>query len=120
MNSMNEVIDAVLAVAPVIRYVAIRRGGEAWMRQRPGLSNASESESDRYGVNYMTQAGYDPRGMIKVMEILRDASKGGRGWQITQTHPNPEARLQDLTALLKQKYPSGVPSTLTEGDALPK
>src|SRR5205085_849824 len=56
------------------------------------FSRSDESESDSYGIKYMAQAGYDPRGMIKVMEILRDASKGGRGWQILQTHPNPAAR----------------------------
>jgi hypothetical protein len=40
--------DAVFAVSPAIRYVAIGRGQDVELRERPGLANASSGESDRY------------------------------------------------------------------------
>jgi hypothetical protein len=45
---MDQVIDALLALSPQIRYVAIRQGAELTLRQRAGLGGASDAESDRY------------------------------------------------------------------------
>jgi hypothetical protein len=45
---MDQVIDALLALSPHIRYVAIRQGAEVTLRQRAGLAGASDAESDRY------------------------------------------------------------------------
>ncbi len=42
----------------------------------------------------MTDAGYDPRQMPRVMQILKQASGGGgRGPDIFATHPDPDARI---------------------------
>jgi hypothetical protein len=40
--------DAVFAVSPAIRYVAVGRGQDVQLRERPDLAGASSSESDRY------------------------------------------------------------------------
>jgi hypothetical protein len=40
--------DAVFAVSPAIRYVAVGRGQDVELRERPELADASSSESDRY------------------------------------------------------------------------
>lgn len=50
MTSRNaaDLITAILALSPDIRYVAVSRGGALEMRQRAGLANASVLESDRY------------------------------------------------------------------------
>jgi hypothetical protein len=40
--------DAVFAVSPAIRYVAVGRGQDVQLRERPDLADASSSESDRY------------------------------------------------------------------------
>lgn len=45
---MDQLIEAVLAVSPHIRYVAVYRDGELRMRQRDGIGQASAAESDRY------------------------------------------------------------------------
>ncbi len=69
-----------------------------------------ELESDTLGVRLMAEAGFDPRAMIGVMEVLGEASKGGaRQPEFFSTHPNPENRIAKLQALIQQKYPSGVP-----------
>jgi hypothetical protein len=45
---MDRLIDALFAVSPAVRYVAVLRGKELALRERPGLSGASASETDRY------------------------------------------------------------------------
>lgn len=40
--------EAIFAVSPAIRYVAVGRGQEVRLQERPGLAAASSSESDRY------------------------------------------------------------------------
>jgi predicted Zn-dependent protease len=72
-----------------------------------------ELESDRLGVQFMSEAGYDPRGMIRVMEILRDAS-GSRGGQpeFMSTHPDPGRRVEYIQEAIAKRFPNGVPEGL--------
>ena len=75
---------------------------------------ADENESDSLGVLYMSQAGYDPRAMIKVMEVLAGAAKGPRPPEFFSTHPNPENRVGNIEARIKEVHPNGVPGGLQE------
>jgi beta-barrel assembly-enhancing protease len=77
-----------------------------------------ELESDEYGVRYMVQSGYDPRGMLRVMQVLAEASQGSRQPEMLASHPHPEARYEVLKDLLKQEFPDGIPSELTQGRRL--
>lgn len=45
---MNDTASAIFGLSPSIRYVAIYLNGELSLAQRSDLSNASESESDKY------------------------------------------------------------------------
>jgi predicted Zn-dependent protease len=57
------------------------------------FSRGNELESDELGVRFMAKAGYDPRAMIAVMEVLKKAAGGGgRSSEFFSTHPNPENR----------------------------
>lgn len=47
-ESFNELAEGLFALSSDIRYVALGRGQEVQLRERPGLSDASGSESDRY------------------------------------------------------------------------
>jgi predicted Zn-dependent protease len=60
----------------------------------------------------MAAAGYDPRSMVKVMEILRDASGGGRQPEFFSTHPDPGNRIERIKAAIQEEFPSGVPEGL--------
>jgi predicted Zn-dependent protease len=71
-----------------------------------------ELEADHEGLAIMTDAGYDPRAMIRVMEILQDAAKGNRQPEFLSTHPYPESRIVKIKETLAEKYPQGVPSGL--------
>jgi predicted Zn-dependent protease len=72
-------------------------------------SRDHELESDRLGVRFMAQAGYDPRAMIEVMTILEQASGGSKS-DFASTHPSPVRRKERLAELIAQMYPKGVPA----------
>ena len=71
-----------------------------------------ELQSDEIGVILMAEAGYDPRSMKGVMEILAEASKGNRQPEFFSTHPNPENRIQKIQNAIDKIYPNGVPGNL--------
>lgn len=59
-----------------------------------------ELESDALGVRFLIEAGYDPEGMIGVMEILANAARGSRQPEMLSTHPNPENRAGKIRELI--------------------
>jgi predicted Zn-dependent protease len=71
-----------------------------------------ELESDKLGVRFMAEAGYDPRSMIRVMEVLAEASRGGRAPEFFTTHPSPEHRIERIREAIRQVFPNGVPAGL--------
>ena len=78
-----------------------------------------EIQSDTLGVRMMVSAGYDPRALINVMNILEDASGGGGQPEFMSTHPDPGNRRQIITAAIERLYPGGsVPASLTLGRRL--
>lgn len=72
-----------------------------------------ELEADALGLRFIVNAGYDPRALIRVMEILEQASGGSRQTEFMSTHPNPGNRSERIRALIDELYPSGVPQGLT-------
>lgn len=69
------------------------------------FSRGDESQADEWGLKLMENAGYDPRAMISVMQILKAASgRSGQEAEIFQTHPNPDLRIEQIKAYL-QKHP---------------
>jgi predicted Zn-dependent protease len=75
-----------------------------------------ELESDRLGLRFMADAGYDPRALIAVMEILREASGGGEGGrpEFMSTHPDPGNRIEQIQQELARMFPAGVPAGMRE------
>lgn len=71
-----------------------------------------ELQSDRLGVQFMAEAGYDPRALIHVMEILAAATEGARPPEFFSTHPNPENRVALIQQAIQEIYPQGVPGDL--------
>ena len=74
-----------------------------------------EIQSDTLGVKVMADAGYDPRALISVMDILESASGGSGQPEFMSTHPDPGNRRQVIQATIEQLWPQGVPSQLTMG-----
>jgi predicted Zn-dependent protease len=71
-----------------------------------------ELQSDQWGVRLTTLAGYDPRAMIGVMEVLERASQGQSPPEFFSTHPKPENRVKYINDLIAKEFPNGVPEGL--------
>ncbi|MCX5644016.1 MAG: M48 family metallopeptidase [Phycisphaerae bacterium] len=68
-------------------------------------SREDETEADLAGLSYMTQAGYDPNGMIETMQIL-EKLQTIRPTEFFSTHPNPESRITYLQDRIATRYAS--------------
>ncbi|HWM90726.1 MAG TPA: M48 family metallopeptidase [Thermoanaerobaculia bacterium] len=71
-----------------------------------------ELESDRLGVRFMAESGYDPRAMVDVMRVLEEAGGGGRQPEFFSTHPNPGRRIERIQQMIAETFPQGVPGDL--------
>jgi predicted Zn-dependent protease len=63
------------------------------------FSRQDESQADDLGLKYLVQAGYDPRPMTEVFELLErvsQSSPGGRLPQWLASHPDPAARRETI------------------------
>lgn len=74
-----------------------------------------ESEADEWGVKLMSQAGFDPKEMLVVMEVLKASGGGGHSPEIFQSHPNPDLRMVQIKEYLKAHPPA---PNLSKGKAL--
>ncbi len=74
-----------------------------------------ELESDRLGFQFMTEAGYNPKGIVELMKILNSARGASGQPEFLSTHPNPANRVQQLIAIIEQNFPQGIPGNLQEG-----
>ena len=75
-------------------------------------SRDDELQSDRWGVEIMTIAGYDPRHLISVMDVLESSSGGGGPPEFLSTHPKPANRREYIERIIDEKFPNGIPTGL--------
>ena len=89
----------------LIQSVMIGSGGDQSMAQIANVvgnyanmkyGRDQELESDNWGVKLMIEAGYDPEALIKVMDILEEASGGSRVPEFQSSHPSPENRREKI------------------------
>jgi predicted Zn-dependent protease len=78
-------------------------------------SRKDELQADQWGLRLMSEAGYNPKAMLEVMQILEKSAPTGHTPEMLQTHPYPEHRIAQIKAYLEKHPPS---SNLTEGRRL--
>ena len=66
-------------------------------------SRADETEADQLGLDYMAQAGFDPRASVALWQNMERASGGGPP-EFLSTHPAPQARINEL----EQRMPAAI------------
>jgi predicted Zn-dependent protease len=101
-NSPGSSVAKAAVAAAIAKVVSMR------------FSRNDELEADKLAVDFTPQAGYDPRAMIQVMEIL--AQQGGRSStpEFLSTHPDPGNRIGELQKEIAAEFPQGVPAGLKE------
>jgi len=74
-------------------------------RQILGLrySRKDEREADLGGLTYMVRAGYDPSGMVELMQTLENLDDDGPP-EFFSTHPSPENRITYIERRIEQRY----------------
>lgn len=85
---------------------ALGVGAQAWQAQ---YSRSHELEADRYGVEYMVEAGYDPEGAVELQKTFMELSKNqNRNWLegLFASHPPSQERME-LNRQLAQQYGNG-------------
>ncbi|MFP4323913.1 MAG: M48 family metalloprotease [Anaerolineales bacterium] len=63
-------------------------------------SREDETQADTLGVCIMMEAGYDPQGLVQVMQVLAEISQENRQPEFLSTHPNPDNRIEDIRAAI--------------------
>jgi predicted Zn-dependent protease len=95
----RSVVNAAVAAA-IAKVINLRFGRE------------DELDADRQAVKYTAEAGYDPRAMIQVMQILQANGGSSRSPEFLSTHPDPGNRIGVLEREISEEYPNGVPGGL--------
>ena len=79
-----------------------------------GYSRSAEHESDTWGVFYMTAAGYDPDGMIELLEVLQKSNPGRAPPKYFSTHPPTPERIEATKALIERIKREGLEKVIDE------
>jgi predicted Zn-dependent protease len=69
------------------------------------FSREDEVEADRLGVFFMTDAGFDPNGMVELMEVLEKSGGGARMPEFFSTHPSPDNRIEKIRQAIAEYAP---------------
>jgi len=108
-----------VAGAAIAAGVAAQESDEEWVRRATPIvvgvgasgyllkfSRDQELEADQLGMRYASRAGYNPAGLVGVLEVLRDESgaRGGAFAELFSTHPDPERRLERARRRLAEQY----------------
>ena len=71
-----------------------------------GYSRSNELEADRFGVIYMSQAGYNPQGARELFEVLLSLQPDKQNFfeKLSATHPDTQERIKQVDQMLASQY----------------
>ncbi len=71
-------------------------------------SRGDEYEADKVGIEYMTRAGYNPWGMVELLEVLQGLSESEPGTlaEMFQTHPVTSKRIAEVKGIIEREQAS--------------
>jgi predicted Zn-dependent protease len=79
------------------------------------FSRGDETQADEGGFDLMTKAGYNPKGMADVFQMLADAQRGGSDPEFFSDHPSDRHRVDRIDARIKAAntvFPPEIPLAL--------
>ena len=109
-NSKAQILNILFGIASIFSPLVYNLSGLAEAGIMAKISRDDELQADRYGLQLMSRAGYDPDSMVTMMAhlgVLED-EKSDLLTKYLQDHPNPNARVAHLMG-----YPELDPKTTT-------
>ncbi len=115
LNSKAEILGILLGIASIFSPFIYDFGNLVGATVMAKMSREDELEADRYGLQLMSRAGYDPHAMLTMMahmNVLADEHSDLVD-KYLQGHPDPKARIAHLLG-----YPELDPTVVTEQQRL--
>jgi beta-barrel assembly-enhancing protease len=109
-NSKAEILNILFGIASIFSPILYEFGGLAEAGLMMKISREDEIQADRYGLQLMSRAGYDPESMVTMMAhlgVLEDEHNDVVD-KYLEDHPDPKARVAHLMG-----YPELDPKTVT-------
>ncbi|HEX4013083.1 MAG TPA: M48 family metalloprotease [Candidatus Cybelea sp.] len=114
-NSKAEILNLLFGIASIFSPILYEFGGLAEAGLMAKVSREDELQADRYGLQLMSRAGYDPESMVTMMahlSVLQNEHSDAVS-KYLQDHPDPSARVAHLMG-----YPELDPKTITPTQVL--
>jgi predicted Zn-dependent protease len=114
-NSKAEILNILFGIASIFSPIIYEFGGLAEAGLLMKISREDEIQADRYGLQLMSRAGYDPESMVTVMAhlgVLQDEHDDAIS-KYLEDHPDPKARVAHLMG-----YPELNPKDVTPAQEL--
>src|SRR5579863_4868564 len=115
MYSKAEILNILFGLASIFSPIIYEFGGLAEAGLMAKVSREDEIQADRYGLQLMSRAGYDPESMVTMMAhlgVLGDEHNDAVS-KYLEDQPDPDARVAHLMG-----YPELNPSTVTPSQEL--
>ncbi len=115
MYSKAEILNILFGLASMFSPIIYEFGSIAEAGLMAKVSREDEIQADRYGLQLMSRAGYDPESMVTMMAhlgVLQDEHSDAVT-KYLEDHPDPRARVAHLMG-----YPELDPSTVTPAQQL--
>jgi len=105
MASVAAALLAALAGSGDLAMGVAAFGQAAAVDRQLGFSRQAEQEADRIGLQMLSRAGFDPRGMVQMFHRLMNASRlneGTGGGAYVSTHPLSIQRMSDIENRIRE------------------
>jgi beta-barrel assembly-enhancing protease len=114
-NSKAQILDILFGIASIFSPIIYEFGSLAEAGMLAKVERGNELQADRYGLQLMSRAGYDPESMVTMMAhlgVLQDEHSDAVS-RYLEDHPDPAARVNHLMG-----YPELDPTTVTPAQTL--
>ena len=74
-----------------------------------GYARSCEREADKSAVEIMKRSGYNPNGLVAMLQEMKKNLKPG-GLDFAKTHPSPDSRIEDIISLAGPYQPVPAPA----------
>ncbi len=114
-NAKAQALNILFGIASLFSPLIYNFGGLAEAGIMAKISRSDELQADRYGLQLMSRAGYDPHAMTTMMEhlVVLESGKSDLVTKYLEDHPEPDARVAHLVG-----YPELDPKLVTPAQEL--